>query len=119
MLDEVKTKVKKFAKENKNELICSAVVAGVGVTCFMLGVEGERTHMAKLIADYPPFKVASKCAKAVGPKGFLLTAISDGLEPSDLIPLKDCGKIGEVFLKADHGVKEDTMINGIMLFYND
>ena len=26
--------------------------------------------------------------------------------------------IGEVFLKADHGAKEDTMINGIMLFYN-
>lgn len=51
MLDEVKTKVKKFAKENKNELICSAVIAGVGVTCFMLGVKGERTQTAKLIAE--------------------------------------------------------------------
>lgn len=119
MLDEVKTKVKKYAKENKNELICSAVIAGVGVTCFMLGVKGEKTHMAKLIADYPPFKVARKCAKAVGPEGILLTSISDGLEPSDLIPLKDCGKIGEIFLKANSGAKEDTMINGIMLFYND
>lgn len=38
---------------------------------------------------------------------------------SDLIPLKDCGKIGEIFLKANSGAKEDTMINGIMLFYND
>ena len=27
--------------------------------------------------------------------------------------------IGEVFLKADCNAKEDTMINGIMLFYND
>lgn len=119
MLDEVKTKVKKFAKENKNELICSAVIAGVGVTCFMLGVKGEKTHMAKLIADYKPFAMARKCAKAVGPEGILLTSISDGLEPSDLIPLKDCGKIGEIFLKANSGAKEDTMINGIMLFYND
>lgn len=119
MLDEVKTKVKKFAKENKNELICSVVVAGVGVACFLLGVKGERTHMAKLIADYKPFAMARKCAKAVGPEGILLTSISDGLEPSDLIPLKDCGKIGEIFLKANSGAKEDTMINGIMLFYND
>lgn len=47
ILDEVKTKVKKFAKENKNELICSAVIAGVGV-------KGGKTHMAKLIADYKP-----------------------------------------------------------------
>lgn len=119
MLDEVKTKVKKYAKGNKNELIYTAVVAGVGVTCFMLGVKGGRIHMAKLIADYPPFAMARKCAKAVGPEGSLLTSVSDGLDPSDLIPLKDCGKIGEVFLKADHGAKEDTMINGIMLFYND
>lgn len=119
MLDEVKTKVKKFAKENKNELICSAVIAGVGAAWFLIGVKGEKTHMAKLIDDYPPFAMARKCAKAVGPEGILLTSISDGLEPSDLIPLKDCGKIGEVFLKEDYGAKEDTMINGIMLFYND
>lgn len=119
MLDEVKTKVKKFAKENKNELICSAVIAGVGVTCFMLGVKDGKTHMAKLISDYKPFAMARKCAKAVGPEGILLTSVSDGLEPSDLIPLKDCGKIGEIFLKENSGAKEDTMINGIMLFYND
>lgn len=104
---------------NEVKLICSAVIAGVGVTCFMLGVKGERTRMAKLITDYKPFAMARKCAKAVGPEGILLTLISDGLEPSDLIPLKDCGKIGEIFLKANSGAKEDTMINGIMLFYND
>ena len=79
----------------------------------MLGVKGERTQTAKLFAE-----LEAICNDS-WPEGILLTAISDGLEPSDLIPLKDCGKIGEIFLEADHGAKEDTMINGIMLFYND